>query len=299
MPTQRASLFVVSLAVGAFGALTGRLFTGLLLPQTGFDFGLPPFAYAWISPLVLFGSATAAFAFTFGVLPATRGRARRAGWVTAVLTYLCHAAWIAAYAGVARDVPVITVFMTLLLMFIVIGWVPILSGLFAGWCVERWLGESPDETARMIRRERSLAAAAIEFGLVGAFISLPLIFIVYTMARRSRVDFAIFFPSAPFVVFALAAASFWLCCSSLPSKTLSLTMRGRIAGGVAALATFSCFLVWTRYAINIRTRDGLPYGSWSEPFSIVFMLAGWIPAVLGALTGGWAVRRLETRDPDV
>ena len=296
MQTRSSSLFVISLTVGAFGALTGRLFTGLLLPQSGFDFGLPPFAYAWISPLVLFVSATATFAWAFGFLPATRGRARRAGWVAAVLTYLCHAAWIAAYAGVARNAPVVTVFMTLLVMFIVIGWVPILSGIFAGWCVERWLGRPRDETERVDRREGTLAAAAIEFGLVGALISVPLIFIVYTMARRSRVDFPIFFPSAPVVVFGLAAAAFWLCCSLLPPRPLSMTMRGRIAGAVAALAAFSGFLFWTRYAVNIRTRDGLPYGSWSEPFSIVFLLAGWIPAVFGVLTGGWAVRRLEIPD---
>ena len=60
VPTRSTNLLFVSLAVGAFGALTGRLLTWLAAP--GFDFGLTPFAFAWLSPLVLFATASATFA---------------------------------------------------------------------------------------------------------------------------------------------------------------------------------------------------------------------------------------------
>ena len=119
---------------------------------------------------------------------------------------------------------------------------------------------------------------------------MPLIYPVYVMARRSRVDFPIFFPSAPFVVFGLAALAFWLFHSVLPSTVL----RGRIAGVLAALATFVSFLFWTRFAINIGTRHGLPWGSAAEPFFTVFLLVGWVPLVFGGLAGGWATRQPKT-----
>ena len=61
---RSTNLLFISLAVGAFGALTGRLLTWLAAP--GFDFGLTPFAFAWLSPLVLFATASATFAIAFG-----------------------------------------------------------------------------------------------------------------------------------------------------------------------------------------------------------------------------------------
>ena len=290
MQTRSTDLFVISLAVGAFGALTGRLLTWLLLSRAGFDFGLPPSAYAWISPVVLFVSAATAFAIAYGVAPGTRGRARRAGWVSGVLAYICHAAWIASWSSVMRGGQFMPVFMLAMAMFLVIGWVPIVSGIFAGWCVERWQ-RGPVEL--QVRHAGNSGVSALEFGLVGALLSVPLILPVYTMARRSRVDFAVFFPTAPFIVFGLAALAFWLCHSALPAVAL----RGRIAGVLAALVTFVGFLFWLRFAINIASRNGVPWGSPSEPFLLAFLLVGWVPLVFGALAGGWATRRLETSSP--
>jgi len=71
-------------------------------------------------------------------------------------------------------------------------------------------------------------------------------------------------------------------------------LRGRIAGVLAALATFVSFLFWTRFAINIGTRHGLPWGSAAEPFFTVFLLVGWVPLVFGGLAGGWATRQPKT-----
>jgi hypothetical protein len=285
--TLPPNLFVTSLAVGAFGALTGRLLTALL--PSGFDFGVPRFAFAWISPLVLFVSASAAFAIAFGAVPGTRGRARSAGCAAAIATYVCHAAWIALYASSTRGTPAFATFRIVLSMFVVVGWAPILSGLFAGGCVERWQGTGGAKPNT--RGAGSLKAAAFEFGLVAALVTLPLVVIIYTMAKRSRVDFAIFFPSAPFLVLVLAAVAFSLCYSMLPAFSL----RGRVAGILAALATFTCFLFWIRFALNIGTRDGLPWGSPYGPFFMAFLLVGWVPLVLGAIAGAWAARRLESQ----
>jgi hypothetical protein len=283
--TRSTPLFVIAIAVGAFGALIGRLLTWLL--PSGFDFGLPPFAFTWISPLVLFVSASGAFAIAFGALPGIRGRPRRAGWLAAIVTYVCHALWMALHANLVRNTPVVPVFTSVLMMFVVVGWVPILSGLFAGWCVERWQGTPTEFTET--RHPHTLKKAALQFGLVASLVAVPLILIVFTQAGRSRVDFPIFFPSAPFLVFGLATATFWLCYRVMPAVALS----GRVAGALAAVATFTCFLLWIRFAINIRTRDGLPWGSPYYPFSIAFLLAGWVPLVFGALAGGWVARRME------
>ncbi|MEO8062366.1 MAG: hypothetical protein ABI821_06435 [Pseudomonadota bacterium] len=288
MQTRSTDLFSVSLAVGAFGALTGRLFTWLVMPKFGFDFGLPASAYAWVSPVVLFASAAAAFAFTYGVFPGTRGRARRAGWVAGVITYVCHSMWIAVWSGVMFEREVMPTFSALMAMFIVIGWLPIVSGIFAGLGVERWQRSPAKET--QVRLDGETGMAALKFGLVGALVSVPLIFVVYTMARRSRVPFVIFFPSAPFIVFGLAAVAFWLFHSILPA----IALRGRVAGVLAALATFIGFLFWIRFGINISNRNGQAWGSAGEPFSMVLLLVGWVPVVLGGLAGGWATRRVAT-----
>lgn len=288
MHKRPASLFALSLAVGFIGAVAGRLFTWVMIPRSGgFDFGLPQYAYAWVSPLVVFASGAMAFALTFGVLPWTRGRARRAGWVSGVAAYICHALWIALWVGFAFDQSVFRAFTAPIIMFVVIGWLPILSGIFAGWCVERWQ-RLPREGVEV--RRRASGAVAVKFGLVAALVSVPLIYPVFAMARRSRVDFAIFFPSLPFVVFGLATLAFWLVYSMLPT----MIARGRTAGVLAALATFLGILFWIRFAINIAARNDVPWDSPGKPFFQVLMLVGWIPLVFGGLAGGWATRRQES-----
>jgi hypothetical protein len=282
--TRAVHLFVVSLAVGAFGALIGRLLTWFLAP--GFDFGIPPYAYAWISPAVLFVSAAASFAIVFGVLPGTRDRAIRAGCIAAIVTYVCHAVWMGAFSSAVLGAPGFTTFLLVLLVFVVIGWVPIVSGLFAGWCVGRWQNMP---AAPETHHPGSLKSAALEFGMVAALLAVPLIFIVFTQAKPSRVDFAVFFPSAPFLVFALATAAFPLCYAALPA----MSVRGGLAGALAGAVTFTCFLFWIRFAINISSRNGTPWGSTSQPFSEAFLLVGWVPLVFGALMGVRVARRLK------
>jgi hypothetical protein len=293
VPTPTRSLFAISLAVGAIGALTGRSCSWVLISTFGIDFGVPPFAYTWISPLVLFVGAASAFAVSFGVLPGTRGRPRRAGCVAGMITYFCHAAWIATWSGGSGGRFEFAVFSAQVVMLLVVGWAPIVAGLFAGWCVERWQKLPTPDTG--VRHAELSGVAALKFGLIAALVSVPLILPVHTMAKPSRVAASVFFPSAPFVVFALAAASFWACHTSLPAGAL----RGRIAGVLAGLVSFTGFLFWLSFAINIRHWNGLPWESPGQPFLLAFMLVGWIPLVLGGLAGGWATRRRPAPDAPV
>ena len=291
MQTRSTHLLPLSLAVGVFGAAAGRLFTWVTFPHFGFDFGLPAYAYAWISPLVLFASAASTFALTFGVLKSTRGRARRSGLVSGVLTYVCHAAWIAGFAGYARDVPVLFVFLGSMAFFVVIGWVPMVSGWLAGWCVERWLGNKP---AVVDEHHPSPRYAGLMFGLLCALVSLPLIFLLMTVARRSHLDVPVFIVTAPFVVFGLAAVAFrlWVLVPIV-------ARHPSIAGALAAVMAFACFLVWTRFAVNIynggMSGNSSPWPSPLAPFITAFALTGWVPLVFGALAGGWVSGWLSVR----
>ena len=285
--SRSTNLFVISLGVGVIAAVAGRLFTWLVMPRFGMDFGVPAYAYQWISPLVLFGSAAAAFAITFGAMPWTGGRARRAALVAAVLTYICHAMWVAGWGTVTGNWPMLVRFLTLLFAFIVVGWVPILSALFAGWCVERWLGIAP--AAAMDDRHPSDRAAVLMFGFVGALVSLPLLFPLLWVALPSRVGVPIFFVTEPIVVFILAAVWFRVFLSLLPK----VAFRPQWAGGLAAACVFFCFLFWIRYAINIRSQNGAQWDSLSKPFVAASVLVGWVPLVFGTLAGGWASRWLK------
>jgi MFS family permease len=291
--TRPANLLSLSLAVGAFGTLVAGLFVQLVWGRHGWPYGTDPLPPWWMSSGVLLVSAAGGFALAFAVFPFSRGRARRAGWVAALIAYVGHAGAMAWYSSTKGHGSVIGLFFVLMALLVVIGWVPIVAGLIAGWGVERWQRLPPPEMPTV--RDGSIAAAAFRFGVVGMLLSLPMLFAVYTAARRSRVDFAVFFPTAPFVILGLATFAFWLFHSLLPPMRPST--RGGIAGILAAAFTFVAFLFWLRFAVNLYSQNGTPYSSPASPFITAFSLVGWVPLVFGALAGAWTTRPVKTEGP--
>jgi uncharacterized BrkB/YihY/UPF0761 family membrane protein len=99
--------------------------------------------FFWLSPLGIFACAALVFACVFVVLPKSPRRARYAGAIAGVLTFFAYEI---LYSRVFnfdtgfRGYPF--ALFPYLASFIVMGWVPILGGLFAGAKAERYLDES-------------------------------------------------------------------------------------------------------------------------------------------------------------
>jgi len=93
------------------------------------------------SPIAIFVFAAATFALVNAVLPSFQRRARYAGAIAGVLTFLIYEVGYASvlnYNTGFRAYP-FTLF-PYLASVIVIGWIPILGGMFAGAKAERFLG---------------------------------------------------------------------------------------------------------------------------------------------------------------
>jgi lipoprotein signal peptidase len=131
-------LLRASLLVGGIG---GLISIPLLLTLALYTRG---WGHAWFflaSPVIILTVASAIFAAVYAVLPSSLRRARYAGAIAGVLAFLAYEI---LYASVLNfryltfqsyPFPLFPFFASL----IVIGWIPILGGVFAGTKAERFL----------------------------------------------------------------------------------------------------------------------------------------------------------------
>jgi hypothetical protein len=132
-----------------------------------------------------------------------------------------------------------------------------------------------------------LLQAAFWVGVVGTVAATPLL---YLMRMEGAYQFSTPYQwGAPAILFLTAALAFMATYAMLPTSR----WRTRVAGVLAGVITFFCFSIITAFVMNSGRGfpDYLP--GILRTFTVVFVLAGWIP-----LGGGWLAGWLVSKLPD-
>lgn len=105
--------------------------------------------FQWSAPAVLFFIAALTYMAAYGLLPSSQWRTRLAGSLAGIITFFGFAIWVSFMAGVGlgpfdRSQGVVYSFA---FVFVIVGWIPLGGGWFAGWVVSKLPDAPADETA--------------------------------------------------------------------------------------------------------------------------------------------------------